>query len=108
MAQENINRLEKELKFMKETQAGFEQEFFIRSWFGVSRIGEPWVRAPDWLGQHIENQYQYKQRDDIQNLAMPSKDNLERKDFQAQASVKQQSESIAIQTEVVYTVLKNN
>ena len=72
-------------------------------------------------GQHIENQYQYKQRDDIQNLATPSKealdasnhtdaierkdescqtDNLERKDFQAQASVKQQSESIAIQTDI--------
>ena len=89
IGKETIEKLEKELKFLKETQAGFRQNSIIQ------------------LDHHFENQYKniktaarYTQTDVLQsNDESCQTDDPKRKDFQAQAYFQSRGETMATQTD---------
>ena len=104
-ANEKIEQLEKELKLVKEAQAGFQSD--IRSQLRIVLAREEY---------HHENQSKHKKNDIIDTVkefldtaiqtngtetsdGSSQTDHLERKDFQVQAHFEKQGEAIATQTE---------
>ena len=100
MAQENIIRLEEQLKLMKETQAGFEHVHTVlhcstEQQFENQSQNMQTVTPPKEALDAVNQTDAFERKDESCQT-----DNLARKDFQIQACLQQKSEPIATQTDI--------